>query len=214
MMKVSVTTICLWGAVLALGIVVVNIIIIPVIGVFLGFYFPAEKRMAPAPQMTDEDITRIESFLGLEFPSTTKKIHAYCMSVDLCHLYVRAEFASEDIATFKKGFSWETPSDVDLGRIEVLNWPVKRKYVGVMTGSEDLGWWKPDISAIRWIYREEAPSKDAQLLMLLEVEADVCRVYISKDVFSTRIPKEIKTVFSYKPNWDLRESAEYPKREE
>ncbi len=214
MLKVRVTTICLWGAVLTLVIVLNIYIIIPVGKMLVGFYLPPEKLMAPAPRLTDEDITRVESFLGLDFPSTTKKIWAYCKSVDLCHLYVHAEFASEDIPTFKKGFSWETPSDVDLGRIEVLNSPVKRVFVGAMAGSEDLGWWKPALSGIRWICREKSPRNDAQLLMVLEVEEDVCRVYIVKDVFSSRIPEDIETVFPRKPNWDLRESADYPKRQE
>ena len=170
-----------------------------------------------APLLSVSDIGKIESYCDVIFPPSTKKILAYYKSVDRYHLYVFAEFDKSDIEDFKSRRSWIPSSDISKSSIESLTWPVCRVYMNTWShgGGDCLTWWKPDPNDITCIHESAELSsnmrdEDTNTTILLAESGQTCCAYIVKSRYPDP-PEEIVSVFPPEPNWDLRESPQYPK---
>jgi hypothetical protein len=175
-----------------------------------------ENYYPKASLLSLEEIKNIESYLGVKFPLSVKKIHAYMDDTDLCHLYVRIEFDKTDMNLFQGNFQWLSSETFSVTQMEILTWPVKRVFTNTFAqnGGIELEWWKPDRANITLVHEDSKYiDNDIEVsltILIEEANDDSCFAYITKNETITTTPKEIELVFPEKTNWDLRESRLYP----
>jgi hypothetical protein len=178
----------------------------------LAMRYPIELNSPAAPLMTIEEIRTLETFVGFEFPASTKVIYAYHDSHDVSHLYVKAEFPEDDGPRFLAGLPWQRVASVSADEVESLLMPITRTFGGVIASSEPLSWWHPNKDRIKWLY-EEGNIESTEIVAVIEKLDNVLCVYVHKATYGSSLPAEIASLFPRTPNWDVRQSTIYPKQE-
>ncbi len=180
---------------------------------FRAFYYTPEDYSAPAPLLSVDEIETIESLINISLPDSTQKIYCYYDNSDLTHLYVRIDLDNIDIQKYLGKINWISVDKLSDSNIEALVEPRYRRFMNSWVRHEILSWWLPDRERIRFIHESRTLRGEKEVSsveILLEQHKEVgYRIYVSK-TFYPYVKTKFKKLFPEKPNWDLRESKEYP----
>jgi hypothetical protein len=187
----------------------------------------------PPSVFTQEDISKMESFVNFKFPDSTKIIKTYWDHTDYSRLYLFFEFDKSDVDIFKSGIYWDKAIDKVVGDMswkKIQNpyeigfftpWVLKMYHAPwIKIGrdrsrpSEELEWWKPNKEKIEWAFEiSQAKLKNVnvffnKVVILLENGENSCRAFVFMSWYNTEgaelYMQNIESLFPIDPRWEYR----------